>query len=57
MLYLTQQPGYRQERIKILGYRTTDWDGSLNIPGFVYDDAEIFDWESDRLRYRYCCKT
>ena len=41
-----QQPGYRQERIKILGYRTTDWDGSLNIPGFVYDDAEIFDWES-----------
>ena len=40
------QPGYRQERIKVLGYRTSDWDGSLNIPGFIYDDAEIYDWES-----------
>jgi len=40
------EPGYRQERIKILGYRTTDWDGSLNIPGFVYDDAKVTDWES-----------
>ena len=24
------EPGYRQERIKVLGYRTTNWDGSLN---------------------------
>ena len=41
-----QQPGYRQERIKVLGYRTTEWDGSLNIPGFIYDDADVRDWES-----------
>ena len=41
-----QQPGYRQERIKVLGYRTTEWDGSLNIPGFIYDDADVKDWES-----------
>jgi hypothetical protein len=41
-----QQPGYRQERIKVLGYRTTEWDGSLNIPGFTYDDAQVTDWES-----------
>jgi len=41
-----QQPGYRQERIKVLGYRTSEWDGSLNIPGFIYDDAEVHDWES-----------
>ena len=40
-----QQPGYRQERIKILGYRTTGWDGSLNIPGFIYDDAVVTEWE------------
>ena len=26
------EPGYRQERIKVLGYRTDDWNGSLNIP-------------------------
>ena len=37
---------YRQERIKVLGYRTLEWDGSLNIPGFIYDDADVKDWES-----------
>ena len=41
-----QQPGYRQERIKILGYRTTGWDGSLNIPGFIFDEPNIVEWES-----------
>ena len=40
------EPGYRQERIKVLGYRTTNWDGSLNIEGFVYDQATIEDWQS-----------
>jgi len=39
------QPGYRQERIRVLGYRTTEWDGSLNIPGFIYDEAKIVQWE------------
>ena len=38
------QPGYRQERIKVLGYRTDDWDGSINIPGFIYDDAKVSLW-------------
>jgi hypothetical protein len=42
------EPGYRQERIKVLGYRTTNWDGSLNIEGFVYDQATITNWESNR---------
>ena len=40
------QPGYRQERIKVLGYVTQEWDGSLNIPGFIYDDAKATTWES-----------
>ena len=39
------EPGYRQERIRVLGYRTIDWDGSLNIPGFIYDNAKVTDWE------------
>jgi len=39
------EPGYRQERIRALGYRTADWDGSLNIPGFIYDDAPVTEWE------------
>ena len=37
-------PGYRQERIKLVGYKTSDWDGTLNIPGFIYDEARVVDW-------------
>ena len=42
------EPGYRQERIKVLGYRTTNWDGSLNIEGFIYDEAKITNWLPNR---------
>ena len=44
---LIYQPstGYRQERLKVLGYRTDDWNGSLNIPGFVFDEAIIEIWQ------------
>lgn len=38
--------GYRQERIKVLGYRSDNWNGGLNIPGFVYDDATAEEWTS-----------
>ena len=37
--------GYRQERIKVLGYRSDDWTGGLDIPGFIYDDTDITVWE------------
>ena len=36
--------GYRQERIRVNGYRSDAWNGGLNIPGFVYDDASFTDW-------------
>jgi len=36
--------GYKQDRIKMLGY-VTEWDGSLNIPGFVFDEAKVVLWE------------
>tara|TARA_R110000851_G_scaffold76814_3_gene169042 strand:+ start:16317 stop:31109 length:14793 start_codon:yes stop_codon:yes gene_type:complete len=36
--------GYRQERIKVLGYVASGWDGSLNIPGFIFDQAEVTQW-------------
>ena len=26
------EPGYRQERIKVAGYRTDEWNGSISIP-------------------------
>lgn len=38
-------PGYRQERIKLVGYRTDNWTGGLNIPGFFYDDAKVKQWD------------
>jgi len=37
--------GYRQERIKVVGYRTDEWNGNLNIPGFIYDQADVTEWE------------
>ena len=36
--------GYKQDKIKISGYISTEWDGSLNVPGFVMDQAIINDW-------------
>tara|TARA_E500000331_G_scaffold227173_1_gene217457 strand:- start:10732 stop:26223 length:15492 start_codon:yes stop_codon:yes gene_type:complete len=36
--------GYRQDRIKVSGYRSDDWNGGLNLPGFIYDEANITDW-------------
>jgi len=38
------ETGYRQERLKVVGYRSDNWTGSLNIPGFVFDDVVITDW-------------
>ena len=38
------EPGYRQERIKVIGYLSNDWDGSFNIPGFIYDQADVSVW-------------
>ena len=32
--------GYRQDRIKVIGYRVDGWNGSLSIPGFVFDEAK-----------------
>jgi hypothetical protein len=38
--------GYRQERIKVKGYRSDEWNGSYNIPGFIFDDATPTEWTS-----------
>jgi hypothetical protein len=36
--------GYRRDRIKVAGYRSDNWNGGLNIPGFVYDEAITTEW-------------
>ena len=38
------ESGYRQERIKVSGYLSSDWNGGFNVPGFIYDQATINDW-------------
>ena len=37
--------GYRQERIKVSGYVSSEWKGDFNIPGFIFDQAVISEWE------------
>jgi hypothetical protein len=39
-----QEPGYRQERVKVIGYLSTNWNGGYNIPGFIYDQAKLTLW-------------
>lgn len=38
------EPGYRQERIMVIGYVSQNWNGGFNIPGFIFDQARINDW-------------
>lgn len=51
--------GYRQERVKIIGYVVSGWNGGFEIPGFVYDEAIINEWQpwtdyklGDIVRYK-----
>ena len=37
--------GYRQMRIKTLGFRTIDWDGDYTSPGFIFDNINISAWK------------
>jgi len=38
------ETGYRQRRMKLVGFRTAGWDGDYFSPGFVYDTAQIYEW-------------
>ena len=40
------ESGYRQERIKVSGYLSINWNGSFNAPGFIFDQAKINDWQA-----------
>lgn len=51
--------GYRQDRIKVIGYVVGNWNGSLNVPGFMYDEVKINEWQpftdysmSDVVKYK-----
>jgi hypothetical protein len=38
------ESGYKQDKIKVSGYVSIDWNGSLSVPGFVVDQARVVDW-------------
>jgi hypothetical protein len=38
------QTGERQNRMKLVGFKTTNWTGGLSAPGFVYDAVRVVDW-------------
>ena len=42
---LNLDTGYRQQRMKVSGFRTSNWNGDYFSPGFVYDTAIISDWK------------
>jgi hypothetical protein len=40
--------GYRQRRIKVKGFITDNWNGDFSSPGFIFDQAEVTDWERNK---------
>ena len=40
--------GNRQFRLKLIGQKTADWDGSLNAPGFMYNSGVIDAWKGGK---------
>ena len=47
-IYIRVLNQLQQERIKLTGFKTADWNGDLYAPGFMYDAADIEDWVSDK---------
>ena len=39
------ETGYRQRRIKINGFLTSNWNGDFFSPGFIFDQASLSNWE------------
>ena len=42
------ESGNRQYRLKLIGQRTADWDGSLSPAGFVYNSGVVAEWNQGR---------
>ena len=40
------ESGYRQERIKVSGFVSSQWFGGFEIPGFILDRADIAQWKT-----------
>jgi hypothetical protein len=38
------ESGYKQDKLKVSAYVSIDWNGSLNVPGFIVDRALAEEW-------------
>ena len=38
--------GNRQQRVKLVGYKTLDYDGSISAPGYYYNSPFISEWDA-----------
>ena len=36
--------GFRQQRLKLVGWKTAGWNGDYYAPGFVFDAAQVTYW-------------
>ena len=39
--------GFRQQRLKIVGWKTAGWNGDYYAPGFVFDSAKVTYWTAN----------
>ena len=42
------QTGDRQYRLKLVGQRSADWDGSVSVPGYVYSSGHVNTWSPSK---------
>ena len=40
--------GFRQQRLKLVGWKTGDWNGDYYSPGFVFDEAKVNLWTNNK---------
>jgi hypothetical protein len=40
--------GGRQLRLKIVGFNTGKWDGTINAPGFIFNQNNVADWSPNK---------
>ena len=36
--------GFRQQRLKLIGWKTGNWNGDYYAPGFIFDEAQVSLW-------------
>jgi len=41
------QTGFRQQRLKLIGWKTANWNGDYYAPGFVFDEAYVSMWTAN----------